>query len=465
MARRRMSAQDSLWLELDRSTNQMVITSVMWTETPVDPDRLREVVSERVVARYPVFRQCPELRGGLVRRGWWVDDDAFDLDRHVVVAPMPGAGDRAALQAFVAAQRSLAFDRAHPLWRIHLLEGYEGGSALVQRFHHAMADGVRLTQVGLALLDPMDGEAVELAARVGGRGPVGALPGLAGAAFSALHTGVSALKIALWTNPSTALDRAPGIPKTAAWTDPVPLEDLKAVAHATGTTVNDVCTTLVAGALARYLETHGPASRALRRGDDDLAWMIPVNLDPPGAQPPPDLGNHFALVLAVLPHGAAGFLERLAEVHHRIASIRRSWEPVMTALVARGIAVSPSPFGTGLSRMLAGKAVGVLTNVPGPRTPMALAGAPVAGVVGWAPSSGRQTITVCIFSYAGSVTFGFGTDRAVLPDAQALVTALGTELAAASSVTASEGGAAREGATAPVSRAAAGSAGRRSRRG
>ena len=67
-----------------------------------------------------------------------------------------------------------------------------------------------------------------------------------------------------------------------------------------------------------------------------------------------------------------------------------------------------------VNRFFGAKGVGVLTNVPGPRTPMTLAGAPVAGVVGWAPTSMRQALTVTIFSYAGQVVIGFGTDCAVL---------------------------------------------------
>ena len=47
-------------------------------------------------------------------------------------------------------------DRAHPLWTVHLLQGFRGGSALVQRYHHSMADGIRLTQVMLGMLDPLD---------------------------------------------------------------------------------------------------------------------------------------------------------------------------------------------------------------------------------------------------------------------------------------------------------------------
>ncbi|MGW4488978.1 WS/DGAT domain-containing protein [Amycolatopsis sp. NPDC004368] len=59
-----------------------------------------------------------------------------------------------------------------------------------------------------------------------------------------------------------------------------------------------------------------------------------------------------------------------------------------------------------MSRCFAGKAVGVLTNVPGPAEPMTPAGTDVEGIVGWAPCSGRQAITMRVFTYAGQVRFG-----------------------------------------------------------
>ncbi len=426
MTGRRMAAADSFWLELDRPDNLAVVTSLMWTTTEIDPDRLREVLRTRMVDPFPVMRRRPEMHDGLVHRGSWLDDPDFDLDRHLLVRPMPGTGDRAALEAFVGQVRATPLDPAHPMWRMYLLQGYEGGSAVVTRFHHSLADGVRSTQLMLSLLEPLDGELPGLAARVGRPGPVPTGPGGAHLIPRLLNTAVGVAELALWGNPRTALEGRTSIGKTVAWTDPVPLDVLKGIARRTGTTVNDVCTTLVAGAMARYLHARpGPPAP----GDSGLAWMIPVNLEPAHRELPADLGNHFALVLLVLPHGAAAFPDRLAEVHRRMARIRNSHEPVVTMALARTLALLPTGLGTAFMRFFASKAVGVLTNVPGPRTAMALAGAPVAGVVGWAPTSGQQALTVTVFSYAGGVTFGFGTDTAVVPDPGELVALLGDELA------------------------------------
>ncbi|MFC4950735.1 wax ester/triacylglycerol synthase family O-acyltransferase [Pseudonocardia sp. GCM10023141] len=464
MTRRPIPPQDQLWLELDRPTNLLVITSVMWTSEPVDPAALRALVQDRLLDRYPVFRQRA-VDGLLPGTAHWEDDPEFDLDRHLRVATVPAPGDRTALERFVGEQRSVPLDRSRPLWALHLLQGYGTGSALVQRFHHAMADGIRLTQVALGILDPVDGDDRSPIARVGGAAPVhegehlsaqladlarqsGGGPVLRAAgsvasllpasvrpghlldltaetALTVLHTAGSVVKIAAWNNPHTRLEGAVGVAKTAVWGDPVPLELLTGIAHETGTSVGDVCTALVAGAVSSYLDEQGVLDGETA---DDLAWMVPVNLEPFDAELPADLGNHFALVLAVLPHAPVPFRERLAEVHTRMARIRDSYEPMITFGISRGIAVTPAPLGSWISDSLAGKAVGVLTNVPGPRVRMALAGAPVTGMVGWAPTSAQQALTVCVFSYAGQVTVGFGTDRAVIDDPERLVAAFAAEV-------------------------------------
>ena len=62
------------------------------------------------------------------------------------------------------------------------------------------------------------------------------------------------------------------------------------------------------------------------------------------------------------------------------------------------------------------KAAGVVTNVPGPREPVYLAGARVTGFIGWVPRAGDMGFGVSISSYAGQVTIGFSTDSELMPD-------------------------------------------------
>src|SRR3546814_9532554 len=58
-----------------------------------------------------------------------------------------------ALERFVSQLASSPLDKHRPLWQFHLVERYQGGSALVARLHHSYADGIALVQVLLSLTD------------------------------------------------------------------------------------------------------------------------------------------------------------------------------------------------------------------------------------------------------------------------------------------------------------------------
>ncbi|WP_133251993.1 wax ester/triacylglycerol synthase domain-containing protein [Actinomycetospora cinnamomea] len=430
-----MTGEDGLWLRLDRPNNVLGVVSVLWTATPVDPTALRRLLAERIVDRYPVFRCRPVTRSAWLPGAAWEEDPDFDLGRHVLVESLPDAHPEAALQQRVGDLRSTCLDLEHPPWSVHLLQGHGRGSAVVVRTHHALADGVRMTRLLFALLDPLPGEGA--AARPVGthgmddpfadllaapRHPLRALGAGVRVLTSGLNTVYDTLQMLGWTNPPTAWTGPPGTRKSAAWSDPVPLDLLADLAHAEGATINDVCLALLGGALAR---AHRAEMRAAT--PSDLAWMVPVNLEPLEAGPPERLGNRFALVLVVLPLRGP-FRARVAEVHARVERLRHSWEPVLTRGLQQLLGLAPNPLATTLSDYFAGKAVGVLTNVPGPRSAMALAGAEVTGIVGWAPCSGDQVMTACIVSYAGRVRIGFGTDDRRVGDARLMVAAFRDEL-------------------------------------
>ena len=59
MTRRTMSGADAMWLHADRPNHLMVIDGIMWTEEPLDHDRFRATIQERLVDVYPVFSQRP----------------------------------------------------------------------------------------------------------------------------------------------------------------------------------------------------------------------------------------------------------------------------------------------------------------------------------------------------------------------------------------------------------------------
>jgi hypothetical protein len=129
-----------------------------------------------------------------------------------------------------------------------------------------------------------------------------------------------------------------------------------------------------------------------------------------------------------LPTGVRAPLERLSEAKHRMDSIKRSPEAMLTFGLINAIGRT-SP---GVARLVvdffAAKAIGVTTNVAGPLAARYLAGSRIAGVLAWVPGSGRQTVGVCIFSYEGAVRVGFKVDAGVVPDPEKLVQAFDDEM-------------------------------------
>jgi diacylglycerol O-acyltransferase len=71
--------------------------------------------------------------------------------------------------------------------------------------------------------------------------------------------------------------------------------------------------------------------------------------------------------------------------------------------------------------LLANRAIGVLTNVPGPPMPVYIAGEKVEGMVGWAPLSGNQPMCVTIYSYDAKVFVGIACDCGLVPDHEQIV--------------------------------------------
>jgi diacylglycerol O-acyltransferase len=482
---------DLTWLNMDRPENLMVVNGLMWFSEEPDWDAVRSVVRERLVDRYPVLHRRPLLEG---RRWVWVDDPDFDLDRHLRRVTLPAPGDRAVLTDHISARASEPMDRSHPLWEMDLISGYrddEGqqGAAVVARFHHALADGIRIVQLVLGLCDDASGVTPPVVGRSSGPGsPVAAVLGagrrLAGEVISftgevvtsapsavvrmatgagelgheviregvglvarptritdaitgladednlALNTARSAARLTLWGHDSRVIaDRPPGVAKRISWIEGLDLDQIKAIGRAHGATVNDVLLGAASLGMTRYLAEKG------RTGFGEASFLVPVSLKPVDASLPAELGNHFAMVMFPMPLDLTDLDRLLPEVHSRMTRIKNSAEAMLIFGAQRAVAATPSPLSERITAFVADKTVGVLTNVPGPTAPIALAGTQVAGVLGWVPTASDQSLGLCILSYAGEVNIGVSADAGIMPDPERLAALIVVAVAEMASAT------------------------------
>lgn len=462
--KRSVSAVDALWLNMDTPENLMVIEGVMMFGGRVDRERATRVLQMRLPDRYPVFRQIPVASRNPLGGYNWVDAPDFDIDDHVIMAELAAPGDDETLQRYVSTLMSRPLDRDKPLWEVHLVDGYRGATAMVARFHHALADGTALARVLLELTDDEPDDDLAEAERERRRGvpdpgPSYRLPSLTdvvgsatGAVNDAVRGGLHTMsrlqtiadparfddainlasstpdivnKLLLAGTPASPLTGAVGIDKVAVWSEPHDLAAIKEAGRRMGATINDVMVAAVSGAIRSHIISHGGDPR-------DLSTMVPVNLRPLDRPLPRDLGNKFALVMLSLPVGADTPQDRLSEAKSRMDTIKSSPEAVITFGVIEALgAISPQLARTMID-FFSAKGMGVTTNVPGPRWPRYFAGVPVTSVLGWAPSAGIQTLNECIFSFDGSIRVGFKADRDNVPDPHGLVAAFDTELRALS---------------------------------
>ena len=454
--RQRMPIADAAWLHMGRPTNLTVINAVWLFDEPLELSRLREVLQRRLVTPYPRFRQRV-VEGRLPLAGaHWEDDPTFDIEHHLHRRGLAAPGDEAALQALIGDLMGAPLDQAKPLWDMYLIDGPGDGCALFMRVHHCVADGIALARVMLSLADSAtDGEADEQPPRVAGpdHGALGALIAPATSIVSASRAGATVLAheglhavahprhlaelvrsveretaalirlVFLPADADTSLRGELGTSRRVAWTAPLELERIKTIARTQEATVNDVLLAAVSGALRRHLLSRGERAPRLRA-------IVPFNLRPADLPIPRELGNRFGLVFLDLPVDVSDRRRRLRAVKDGMDAIKRSPDGPLTYAVLQAMGAVPSQIESRAVDLFSAKGTAVMTNVPGPRQPIHLAGSHVQAVLVWAPASGSVGMSVSILSYQGQVTVGLMVDAHVVPEPRKLAHQLEREIAA-----------------------------------
>ena len=443
----RMSRVDHAWLRMDNDVNLMMIVGVWLLQPHLSYAALCSRIEQRLL-QYPRFRQkvVEDALGAC-----WVDDEDFDIRRHVRRETLPRGRD--ALQARCGELATTPLDPAHPLWQFHLIEHYQGGSAVLVRIHHCIGDGIALTSVVMSITDggegppqrredahahdegraaalirpltqlavkaiDLSGEGVSLSMDLAARPQAGTRELLR--LGRRVATDMAAL--ALMDNDSpTRLKGRPVGRKVVAWGEPLSLDTVKSVCKALGASVNDVLLACVAGAIGSYLRTHGddPTGKAIRA-------MVPVNLRP--LDQAYQLGNRFGLAPLVLPVGIDNPVERVYAVRARMGELKGSYQPVLAFGVLALAGLLNKAAQDALLNLFAQKATAVMTNVPGPAQALRLCGSTLRQSIFWVPQTGNVAVGVSIFSYAGGVQFALITDEALCPEPQRIIDRFAPEL-------------------------------------
>ena len=443
----RMSSVDTAWLRMDSPGNSMMIVGVSATETPIQRADFRRMVEQRLLC-FPRFRNkaVADAMGAS-----WVEDAEFDLDAHLKFVSLPAPADRRQLEVFAAEMASTPLDPRRPMWQLHLVEDYRGGSAWITRVHHCYADGIAMIRVLLSMTEQDSGPA--LASRPAQKGkPSGNQPArfradvlpvlswveqlaqpagdilesalaegarlLEGGIHEMFHpdraaalarqaggmVGEFAKVVTLPDDPETPLRGTLSGYKAVAWAESIPLHEVRTVGKALGCTINDVLMSTVAGALGGHLRDRG-----FTTDDLDVRAMVPVNLR--AADEPLTLGNRFGLVFVEMALGIENPLQRVYAMADTMRALKGSMQPPMTLMTLGLMGMMPTAVQAPAIELFSRKATAVVSNVPGPQAPLYMCGQRVSEMYFWVPQSGTIGLGISILSYAGQVYFGMISDR------------------------------------------------------
>ncbi|HTN64559.1 MAG TPA: wax ester/triacylglycerol synthase family O-acyltransferase [Burkholderiaceae bacterium] len=455
--REKMSTVDTAWLRMDSPSNLMMIVAVLMFERPMDIGRFRQTMTERLLP-YQRFRSRVVHEFGA---SWWQEQEV-DLDRHILHSNLKKAqpDNKAALEQLVARLSATPLDPGLPLWQMQVVDNCIGADgrirqAVIIRIHHCIADGIALVGVLLSMFDsaadappraappssrlaPLAAEnpwlqmmqpvtrttikAINLSSLVWSKylwmlvDPQKFMARFTEVGHATTRLTQDATRLALMADDSrTRLKGKPQGTKHVAWSEPLPLAEVKAIGHALGASVNDVLMACVAGAIGAYLRDKGDAVAP----DCALRAMIPVNLRKSGGAQ--KLGNAFGLVPLVLPVGLEDPLGRLREVRRRMDELKDGYQALVAMALLGVLGATPKQMQNEIQNYFARKATAVMSNVPGPQAPLYLAGSRLDQIMFWVPQSGDIGVGVSILSYNGGVQFGIVTDDQIAPDPHQII--------------------------------------------
>jgi len=403
----------------------------------------------------PLFKKRPYSSVGTLGQWVWTEDKQFDIEHHVRHNALPQPARIRELLELVSRLHGTRLARERPLWEAHIVEGLaDGRVAMYTKLHHALVDGISAMRLMQSVLStdpdkrdmplPFDARAARRTAKARDEAernlasvPMSALrtamgltaeaAGLPGAFIKTLTKGIRNETSALSLHaPKTMFNvDITGSRRFAAqdW----PLDRIRGIAKASGTTLNDVVLAMCSGAVRAYLDEMGELP------DSSLVSMVPVGLKSRGADSMAGGGgNAVGSVMVRLGTDLADPADRLRSVHRSMKAGKEALGSMtpnqIVAMSALGMAPSIVIPMLRLNGIVRPPFNLIISNVPGPRSTQYLNGARLTGTYPVSVPMNGMALNITCNSYADDMCFGLTGCRRSVPHLQRLLTHLDREL-------------------------------------
>jgi len=405
----------------------------------------------------PLFLKRPYRSVRTAGQYVWKPDEQFDIEHHVRHSALPKPGRVRELLELCSRLHGTRLARERPLWEAHVIEGLRDGRvAMYTKTHHALVDGVSAMRL-LASVLSTDPDQRDMPAPWGARPTARASRELDRAETSLADVPLQALRTAMGITAEAA--GMPGAlvktiskglrnetsalslyaPRTL-FNQPItgsrrfaaqdwPIERLRAIGKATGTTINDVVMAMVSGAVRTYLLELDALP------DAPLVAMVPVGLNAKQSQvASAEGGNAVGAVMVQLATDLADPARRLATIHRSMKDGKEALSSMTPIQILAMSAIGQAP--AILTPLLRMQGIVrppynlIISNVPGPRTTHYWNGAQLLGTYPLSIPINGMALNITCTSYDGHLAFGLTGCRRTVPHLQRLLTHLDDELGA-----------------------------------
>lgn len=434
----RLSGMDASFLYMETPTHHMHVVGTLildpsGLDEPFTVDRMRRLIETRIHLMPMLRRRVVEVPLG-IDHPVWIEDPDFNLDQHIRRVAVPAPGTRRELAEIVGQVASVPLDRKLPLWEMTLVEGLDDGCvALVSKLHHACIDGITGADMMAHLLDleptaadpapptdewvpdsvPSDVAVAVDAVVSRATDPLRSVraAGRTGKSLFEMVKGMTGvgtdrkLNMALpFSGPRTVLN-GPITAKRVVAFGQAPLDDLKVVKSAFGTTVNDVVLAASTMALRRYLLAHDDLP------ERPLVAAVPVSTHGQGGEGTNQVSNMFVRLPVTIDDPVA----QLRAIHAETKDAKEAHNAMGVDLIQDLAQLTPPGVYNLALRLYARPVVAgalppvqnvVVSNVPGPPIPLYIAGAEVTGVYPFGPLIEGSGINITVLSNMGNMDIG-----------------------------------------------------------
>lgn len=436
----RLSGTDALFLSAETPSWHQHVGGLAIVDPSGDEgfsfEGVRESTEERLTL-VPKFRWKLKEVPLHLDRPVWVEDKDFDIRRHVRRIAVPPPGGRREVGELFGMLMGYQLDRRHPLWETWYVDGVVGNQvALVTKFHHCLMDGVSGAGLAELLLDlepnppprgaladrvvaPYEPSEWELFARA--LLPTIETPGkiVEYVVRSALR-GMTILKRRS-VNPmpigvaGPCFNGSVGAHRAGSFVS-VALNDVRSLKDRLGVTINDVILAVVAGALRAHMDRHGELPKG------PLVAGIPVSTRASGDL---DGGNKMAIMSVSLATDIEDPIERIRAIRRNTLAGKELTKAVRARSIQSVGEVAP-PFLVDMASRAAWAAdIGrhapvvqnvLISNVPGPRSPLYICGCKVSGIYAASVLVANQGLNMTVVSYTDRIDFGLTVDADLVSD-------------------------------------------------